>query len=325
MEAFSATPSDAQIRSVARRLLRGRTWFCLFFGLIIVGYAGLLAASGNVGIALIIGVLGPLFAVGVPPLAVLRATRRMRPQLARPRTYRFNEDGMRSTVESADSLVRWSAVDTLDELRPDVLLLRAQRVPMPVFTDQLSPEARTELIAFIRAHLSAESPATIPPPETADGPHFTFSAAPSPAQISAGVRRILRVRLLLFVAFGLLVLAYGLVAAAKAGPAVAAFFLVVGPLIAVVVPVLALWRATAGVRPQFAHPRTYRFDADGVRITEPNSAGLIRWAALDKLEVPSADLLVLRVNKRVRLLIFTDQLTPDIRADLVAFVRTHTA
>lgn len=160
-----------------------------------------------------------------------------------------------------------------------------------------------------------------------DDTQFTFSAAPTPAQLSSASRRVVLRRAGWFqVGYGVLgVVVGGALMAADGTRVVGAVGGTFAFVVGVLLPLLTIARTTSALRSAFRHPRTYRVDARGFHESAADSAHLIRWPTIEMIDEVGPDLLVLRVHRRVRVLVFTDRMPPETRAEMLAFARDRLA
>jgi len=161
--AFTAQLSQAQLTATVRRAGQQAIWFSRVLGLLtsLYGLLKMILAPSGVAMAVLLVAFGAVLAVGFPVLLVRKSLQRVRKTFNGPITYRIDAEGVRSSTQLTDGVVRWPLIERFDT-QPDLLLLWLSKVQViPVAVGQLPPDTRAALVAFVRSHVSGAGPAPL--------------------------------------------------------------------------------------------------------------------------------------------------------------------
>jgi hypothetical protein len=143
-------------------------WIFYALGLVIAlaGVANLLTEGGlAAGVTFI--VLGVVWIIVMPAVAVRKAVRRGVKQIGHPTAYRVDEQGVSQSSLMAASTFRWPMITAIEELPGQVLVRvgKLQFVPLP--TASVPEQMRLAMVSFLRARVAGSStpqPQAVRPP-----------------------------------------------------------------------------------------------------------------------------------------------------------------
>jgi hypothetical protein len=154
---FEGQPDRATITAAVRHVSRRRMWIFYALGLVIA-LAGLvnLLTEGGMAAGITFIVLGAVWIVVMPAIALRKAVKRGMKQVSHPTTYRIDENGVTQNNMMATSTFRWPMITAIEELPGQVLVRvgKLQFVPLPTAT--VPEPTRLAMVAFLRAQVALQ-------------------------------------------------------------------------------------------------------------------------------------------------------------------------
>ncbi|SCL21452.1 YcxB-like protein [Micromonospora rhizosphaerae] len=147
---FDAAPDRVRLNAAYRRLLRGPFRPYRGTGVVLCLLAVVALVPDPAFVAPILAGAGVLFIFFSPALMLHRVVTDAWRFGGLPSSWEISEEGLRCATERAESLIRWTAVTSVERL-PDQLLLRlgaGHMMAVPLVG--LSTEQRDELMSFIQ-------------------------------------------------------------------------------------------------------------------------------------------------------------------------------
>lgn len=154
--AFTAQLTSAQLTTAVRHATRPATRLFRILGPVaaLYGVLELISTPPDRVLGLYCIAFGAIAAFGLPIFLVRRSVHRLRSRLGDTISYRIDDQGVRSVTRNTDGLVRWPAIDRLDPLSEDLILMwLGKNQFIPVVIGDVPTETKAALLGFIQSHL----------------------------------------------------------------------------------------------------------------------------------------------------------------------------